>query len=278
MPKTKKARHSRKAYWPELETNLKNWVVQQRGKGLSISTVKIRMQAKNIAADMGVENFKSNANWCFRFMRRHKLSVRHRTTVGQSLPVDWLEKKENFLDFVNKLREEKKFKLYQLINMNKVPLTFDCPPNRTVTSVGEKCVSISTTGHETTSFTCVLSCTASGDKLKPMLIFKRKTLPKEAFPNDVVIRCNEKGWINEALMIDWFDKVWRKRNGAFFQHNGMLIMDSMAAHLTVPVKDAAKKCAASLAIIPGGLTKKLQPLDLTANHSFKSHMRRQWET
>lgn len=162
--------------------------------------------------------------------------------------------------------------------MDEVPLTFDCPPNRTVTTTGEKCVSITTTGHEKTSFTCVLACSASGEKLKPMLIFKRKTLPKENFPADIVVRCNEKGWMCESLMIDWLNEVWRKRKGAFFHPSGILIMDSMAAHLTDPVKEAARKCSASLGIIPGGLTKKLQPLDLTTNHSFKTKMRVQWES
>lgn len=277
MPKLKKARRCGTAHWPELEKNLTKWILEQREEGLSISTVRIRMQAKNIAADMGISNFKGNANWCFRFMKRHKLSVRQRTSVGQNLPADWIEKKKKFLEFVMKLKNEKNFKPSQLINMDEVPLTFDCPPSRTVTSTGENSVFISTTGHEKTSFTCVLSCTASGEKMTPMLIFKRKTLPKETFPSDVVIRCNEKGWTNEKIMIDWFSEVWKKRKGAFFQPSGMLIMDSMRAHLTEPVKEAARKCAASLAVIPGGLTKKLQPLDLIPNRIFKHHMRQQWE-
>lgn len=277
MPKTKRARRSGSAHWPQLERSLKTWILEQREKGLSVSTVRMRLQAKNIAADMGISPFNGTANWCFRFMARHHLSVRQRTTVGQSLPEDWLEKKEKFLDFVNKIIEEKKFKHAQIINFDEVPLTFDCPPNRTVTSTGDKCVNITTSGHEKTSFTCVLACTASGEKLKPMLIFKRKTIPKEDFPPDVLIRCNEKGWVNEDLVIEWLNEVWRKRKGAFFQPSGLLVMDSMRAHLTDPVKKAAQKCAASLAIIPGGLTKKLQPLDLSPNHCFKSHMRQQWE-
>lgn len=104
----------------------------------------------------------------------------------------------------------------------------------------------------------------SGKKMMPVLIFKRKTLPKETFPSDVVIRYNKKGWNNEDLMIDWFSEVWRKekKKGAFFQTSRMLIMNSMVAHLTDLVSEMARKCAASLAIIPVGLTKKLQPLDL----------------
>lgn len=277
MPKTKRSRRSGTAHWPELEEVLEKWFLEQREKGFSVSTVKIRLQARKIAANLGISNFNGNSNWCFRFMARKNLSVRTRTTVGQSLPSDWEEKKVSFLNFLAKLIEEKKFNHAQIINMDEVPLTFDCPSNRTVSKSGEKSISIITTGNEKTSFTCVLACTANGDKLKPMIIFKRKTLPKGNFPPDVLIRCNIKGWMCEQLMLEWLKEVWRKRKGAFFQPNGLLIMDSMKAHLMDSVKIEAKKVFASLAIIPGGLTKILQPLDLTINKSFKSQVRLHWE-
>ena len=44
----------------------------------------------------------------------------------------------------------------------------------------------------------------------------------------------------------------------------------MAAHFIEPVKEVARKSGAFLAIIPVRLTKKLQPLDLSPNHNFKS--------
>ncbi|GFY21671.1 pogo transposable element with KRAB domain [Trichonephila clavipes] len=123
--------------------------------------------------------------------------------------------------------------------MDEVPLTSDCQPNRTVDTCGVKTVSITTTGQEKTHFTVMLACCADGTKLKLLLTFKRKTIPKENFPRSVVIRCNEKGWCNEDIMLDWFQEVWKKREG--------------------------------------GLTKILQPLDISVNRSFKSHVRACWE-
>lgn len=278
MPKTKRARRNGTIAWPALEDNLEEWIKEQRGKGLSISTVKIRMQAKLIAGQMGISNFIGGPNWCFRFMKRKKLCVRQKTTVGQKLPADWEEKKESFLSFVKSKVEELGLKNSQVINMDEVPLSFDCPPNRTVEEVGAKSVNIITTGNEKTSFTCVLSCTASGEKLLPLLIFKRKTLPKGNFPNDVVIRANEKGWMCEAIMLQWLEEVYRKRKGAFFQPRGLLVLDSMRSHLLASVKEqCSKKLSTTLAVIPGGLTKKLQPLDLSVNAVFKQEMRRLWE-
>lgn len=103
-------------------------------------------------------------------------------------------------------------------------------------------------------------------------------MPKGNFPSDVVIRCNKKGWMSEEIMLEWLTEVWRKRKNSFFLLSGLLVMDSMRAHLVDSVKAAAKKVSATLAIIPGGLTKILQPLDLAVNKSFKSKVRKHWET
>ena len=62
---------------------------------------------------------------------------------------------------------------------------FDMPTSKTVDSVGAKTVLLKTTGHEKTRFTVVLACLADGTKLKPMVIFKRKTMPKDNFPTGV---------------------------------------------------------------------------------------------
>ena len=51
----------------------------------------------------------------------------------------------------------------------------------------------------------------------------------------------------------------------------------MRAHLTGPVKTQVKQTNSVLAIIPGGLTKELQPLDIGVNRSFKAKLRAAWE-
>ena len=58
-------------------------------------------------------------------------------------------------------------------------------------------VSILSTGHERSNFTIVLACLADGTKLPPVIIFKLVNVPQEEFPNEVIIRANAKGWINE---------------------------------------------------------------------------------
>lgn len=277
MPQQKRARRSGTVRWPALEQDLLLWIKEQRKKGLSISTTKIRLQAKLMARTKNIDDFKGGPNWCYRFMKRNKISVRTRTTVGQELPSDWQKKKDDFLKYVMDIIAEKKLQLPQIINMDETPLTFDCPSNRTVDEIGTKTISILTTGHEKMSFTCVLACSANGDKLKPLLIFKRKTLPKGKFPSDVVVCANESGWMCEDMMFQWIEKVWQHRKGSFFDRKGLLILDSLRCHLLPSVKNRLKKLSTEFAAIPGGLTRILQPLDLTVNKCFKAEIRKQWE-
>ena len=56
-----------------------------------------------------------------------------------------------------------------------------------------KAVHLKNTGCEKIRLTVMLAATADGRKLPPLLILKRKDLPKsEAFPKDVIVRAQEK--------------------------------------------------------------------------------------
>ena len=51
----------------------------------------------------------------------------------------------------------------------------------------------------------------------------------------------------------------------------------MCAHLTESVKSLMRRANTVLTIIPGGLSKILQPLDISVNRSFKAKLRKFWE-
>ncbi|KAK6753682.1 hypothetical protein RB195_012959 [Necator americanus] len=110
-----------------------------------------------------------------------------------------------------------------------------------------------------------------------MLIFKKKLMPKGQFPPDVIVKTNEKGWMNQELMKEWIVEVWNKREN----HNSdpdrsLLIFDSARCHVTDEVKQFCQQYS-KFAVIPGGLTKILQPLDVGINKPFKDHLKAGWE-
>ena len=58
----------------------------------------------------------------------------------------------------------------------------------------------------------------------------------------------------------------------------MLVLDSMRAYISDISKERIQATDSILAAIPGGLTKLLQPLDISVNKSFKAELRKLWES
>ena len=158
-------------------------------------------------------------------------------------------------------------------NADQTPLTFDLPVSSTLELMGTKSVPIKTTGNEKNRFTVMLGCTADGTKLPPYIIFKRKTMPKEKFPKGVIVKVQEKGWMDEELTKDWIKTVWAKHGK---QSRKMLVLDSFRAHRTPAIKKILQSAKTDLVIIPGGLTSILQPLDVVVNKPFKTKLTRRW--
>ena len=53
--------------------------------------------------------------------------------------------------------------------------------------------------------------------------------------------------------------------------------DMIAAHKETNVQKHINSAGAHIAVIPGGLTCKLQPLDVAVNHPFKTFVREEWD-
>ena len=82
----------------------------------------------------------------------------------------------------------------------------------------------------------------------------------------------------EYEIIDPCVKVWRARPGGFANTQSLLVWDSFSAHLTDTVKQQLRENKTATAVIPGGLTSLVQPLDVCLNKPFKDHLKEKWMT
>src|SRR5688572_11207624 len=205
-------------------------------------------------------------------MVRNSFSNQRCTTIAQHLPDNLIEKQQEFLAFITYRRIQHDYPLAFIGNMDETPITFDLPNNISINDLGARTVSIRTTGHEKTNFTVVLTCMADGTKLPPIVIFKLKKIPKGNFPPGVIVRANPTGWMNENEMLYWIENVWVKR-ARLSNPQSLLVLDSFSAHIVDSVKRQFGEKNTNIAVIPGGLTSRLQPLDVSINKSFKSKVR-----
>lgn len=68
--------------------------------------------------------------------------------------------------------------------------------------------------------------------------------------------------------------MWANRLGGLLQWKALLVLNSFCGHLTDRVKARLAETRTHLAVIPGGMTSILQPLDISVNQPFKVKFRR----
>lgn len=110
--------------------------------------------------------------------------------------------------------------------------------NNAVDVKGVQTVLVKMTGHEKTLFAVVLAWMADGTKLCPMLIFKRKTMPKIKFLAGAFMHVHEKGWMDGAEIKLWLDNARSARPGGLWKQRSLLVSDMFLLSLDSQHKEA----------------------------------------
>lgn len=123
--------------------------------------------------------------------------------------------------------------------------------NSTVITGGAREANIISMGNEKLQFTVMSSCMADGTKLHPYMVFKRETLSKGVeFPQTVVVRANEKKFMNDGTVMEWVKLVWCLRTQAALQPCSVLVLDAFRGHLTQKVKEKLCDVSTDMLVIP----------------------------
>ena len=231
----------------------------------------LRLKAKELSTD---PSFKASLGWYQNWKRRHSVSFRAKTTLAQRLPDDMEEKVVQFHRFIIAARQRIGYSLSRIYNMDETPMRFELPSTHTLEFSGNRTVPIKTCGAEKRSFTITLAVAADGTKFSPTVIFKGVRAPRDLnVPNSLRVTFHKKGWMDESGVKEWIRQCLLRtpRN-----EQSLLVWDSFRAHLTDDVKADLKRRKIDVAVIPGGLTPVLQPLDKCLNKPFKDNVRRKY--
>jgi len=197
---------------------------------------------------------------------RHDLTLRSKTSMAQRLPCDLEDKIASFHDFVQRQRESDEFDDELIVNMDEPLVYFELVPNRTIDVKGRKSIRVRTTASDKRHLMVVLAVTAAGQTLPPMIIFKGKRELKIDHPAGWIICVQTKGWMDEGLMMRWTKDVLLRHTQ---KERCLLVLDSFAGHKTEAVRKLFRLSNIVPAVIPGGCTSKLQPLDVSIYKPFK---------
>ena len=116
---------------------------------------------------------------------------------------------KSYLQKVQNERKSGRFPSALIGNMDETPMYFDLVPGKTIDRVGVKSCVIRSTGAEKRHITVVLTVTADGSMLPPMVIFKGKRRLKLEAPEGVIVCVQAKAWMDEDLMAEYLQLIWQ---------------------------------------------------------------------
>jgi hypothetical protein len=264
-----------KVRYPKTEEKLLEYVSEKRQFRYTVSTEMCQLKVLALAKEQGIDGFMASHGWIMRFFTRDVLYIRKKTSVSQQLPDAYEEKILCFQKYIINLRWQNSYIVSQIGNVDQTPVYSEMPFETTVHKKGDKNVTVRTGGNEKQQCTVMLCITADARKFVPYVVLKRKTLPKVNVKG-VIMFAQESGWMDQALVVDWINRLWQKCLGAVLNLRSMLILDSFHGHTTEEVKKILKSRNTDQVIIPGGLTMMLQPLDVCINWPFKATLKEQY--
>ncbi|CAG8852745.1 10234_t:CDS:2, partial [Gigaspora margarita] len=165
------------------------------------------------------------------------------TKIAQKLPEDLENQLLNFQRFVIRLRQQNKYPLGMIANINETPVYFDMAGSLIMNPKDAKTVHIRMTGND------------KNRKLPPVIIFKGKVWPSSTAQPlaGITVWFQEKGWMDEEGIDKWI-AYWNNNVQLARNSKAMLVLDSFSAHITDQAKALFRSENTDLAVIPGGLT------------------------
>ena len=263
-------RETKLSYSLEEENQIVEWIQYHRQNEIPLTSIDVREFAKEL---LGQEypGFKASYRWFQKFMLRNNLSLRvPNGKASQQLPKEWLKLANEFREEIKSKATECKIQPQFIINMDETPLFYEYLPKKVIEEKGKKDVKTWKAGLDKKRSTLVLAVTQTGLLLEPSLILPRKTRYELKLRNKLKMKVygtvTANAWMDSETMILWLKEVLLPYVG---DNQALLILDSYASHYSKEVRDFVKNTNISLAVIPGGLTPILQPLDYTINAMFK---------
>jgi hypothetical protein len=162
----------------EFEKETKEWILEQRDMDIAVRTRDIINHVMQVKPDFKGGNQKKLIAWVYKFLVRHKLSVRRVTRIGQKLTGHLKQIQDDAAVAIRKRLEPggtlHGMDLKYFINMDQTAVYFEMKSSTTVHPTGARTVSIRDSASNSKRATVVLAVAADGTKLPPFVVFKGK--------------------------------------------------------------------------------------------------------
>ncbi|KAL6411770.1 hypothetical protein AUP68_04144 [Ilyonectria robusta] len=239
--------------------------------------------------------FIFSVGWYRGFLRRHNIVKRRITKQSTRRPEDYIAIVNRFLRFIRRVSSvgcqsraftmilnspKRRFSKRLILNLDETPIPFEFLDGATWDIRGARTVAGHTdrSGWNKRQATLVLYIFADGiHRLQPKLIFYG--VPTEEggqiyereghlYHPDVTVAFNKTAYNNEELLSQWIEDELSPL-ASEDNEDTLLVMDAATFHNTEDIKRKLRERNITLALIPGGCTSLVQPLDTAINKPFK---------
>lgn len=231
-------------------------------------------EKKNIDHPFNKNLQSSGDDWLWGFMKRNpNISLRkpEATSINRISAFN-REAVSTFFSNLEAVQNRYNFRPTRIFNVDETGISTVQAPSKILAEKGQKQVGIATSWERGKNITIVCAFSASGTYVPPMFIFNRKRMNlqlQKGGPPGAMYSCSEKGWITEALFLDWL-KHFREFTKPSLEDPVLLIMDNHATHCTLDVYRLCKSSGIVLLTIPPHTSHRLQPLDVTFYSALKT--------
>ena len=264
----------------ETEHKIANMAIDAANSGFGLTRLGIMKKAGEICRKVGVKTpFRQNIpgkDWWAGFKKRHpEVTLRKpeslsslRSRAGNPVTVG------KYYMELNKILKDNGLegRPHLIWNCDETGVCLEHTPVKVVARQGTRNVP-GRTGNSRESVTIMACISASGDHMPPMIIVKRKTQRSLALiktnegPEGSCWTYQKNAWMEDALGLDWFQKVFLERCGP--ERPQLLLLDSHHSHETLSLLEEARKNGIIMMAFPPHSTHLLCPLDKTVFGPFQ---------
>ena len=240
----------------EVEKDILSWLLEFRDLHVPVSILTLQEKSKHVGRPHNPA-FNASRGWVEKIFARHRLSLLSRTSVSQKLPKQLDGSITKFYEDAGRYMRIGKYPRSLVANMDETPAFFDMIPAKSICKTGSRECIVRTSGSEKKHVAVVLSATADGTMLPPMLIFKGKTdktIKKLRIPKGFIVKTQEKSWMDEGFMEVWVEEIWlkyvREVSKQLGFDNSLLIFGAFLANKTDDVQSKLVENKSDISVNP----------------------------
>ncbi|KAM7382770.1 hypothetical protein PAMP_002487 [Pampus punctatissimus] len=252
------------------------WVLTMREQQLPISESSLFHKASMLKKKGGFsDSFRISYNWAVSFMLQHQLglqSIGRVATLTRTLPPSLEVKVTSFREFTQKIIQDHKLHESSIAAMDELCLFVDL---RLVQDKSRRAEAIELTGS-VPLVTVYLTALADGTML-PSLVLANKQLDEKVLPEFILLEASPESLLVEEALDLWTKRVWLQHEfGPTQLSKSMLVLDQHREHMGDLFLTAISGSGTLPALIPGGCSFHLQPLEVCLKPVLQRFLMSRW--